>query len=254
MLGHAFNGAIYNSRIGIEPYFLDAVYSYDANEASGITGSLIQTLPNLGTSSGDFAAPSLAASPSLQTFAFGSNKNLNFDGVQDYMNLENSITDLAFINRTGNFHLYFVARFDSYTFPFSYPLASSETSSTVGWCIYTSASQKIGFILFKGTGVSHGSYEIPGTINLGQTYLIDISGDGTNFYFQINNGAIATVAYTNLPFNGAAVPAIASLGKLATDVAQDIGCPRLLIYPSKRSAPTNALIRANLSARYGMAV
>jgi len=179
---------------------------------------------------------------------------LNYDGVQDYMDLQNSIVDLAFIKRTGNFHFYWVARFDSYTFPFSYPLASSETSTQAGFCFYTSTSQKLGFILFKGGGVSHGGYETAGTINLGQTYLIDVSGDGTNFYVRIDNGAIATTAFSNLPFNAAAVPAIASLGKLASDVAQDIGCPRLLIYNGKRDVATNALIRANLSARYGMPV
>lgn len=258
MISGAFSGAVAAAGRAPEPIFADALYSFDANQAGGSTGTLLDRLNNVGTIPTSDFVTSVAplTSPSIELVAFpGGHKVINFDGTNDVMELQDSLTAMNFVNRTGMFHMYLVMRFDAFTFPFSYPFANAETGTQVGFAVYTSASRKLGFIVFKGTGVNHVGIEMPENIQIGRTYLIDISGDATTCYIRIDNGTQQTAAFANLPFNAAANPVDKTyIGQLSTDVAQDIGVSRILIYTSKRSAGVNTQIRAALAARYGMAV
>ena len=258
MISAAFSGAVAAAGRAPEPIFADALYSFDANQAGGQTGTLLLALNNVGSiPASDFISDMpMITSPSVELVAFaGGHKSINFDGANDRMELQDSLTTMDFVNRTGMFHFYFVMRFDAFTFPFSYPFANAETGTEVGFAMYTAASRKLGFIMFKGNGTNHVGIEMPENIQIGRTYLIDISGDGTTCYIKIDNGAQQTAAFGNLPFNAGANPfSKTNIGQLLSDVAQDVGVSRVLVYTSKRSAGVNTQIRAAMAARYGMAV
>lgn len=233
-------------------------YIYDAENIDGTSNSTISDGELIGTwsneGSGADATQTVGAyKPVAELLSLNNRASVAFDGVADVMTIGSSTTGLSFIHETGTFDIYFVFRKDLSTT--RYILANTNTTSHLGFLIYTTAADKVSFVGTRGVnGTNNISYTSTFTVSSGEWAFVEMRGDGTTFRAAKNGGTYETGSFGNKPFTAGSATNSATIASdgITTTSRLDGAFALILISSSELTTDQRTQVESVIGCRYGL--